>query len=217
MFPNLNGESRNDTNETILGTYSLHARDITLACDTESGADNDHRGAGTTVAIRSRGNGLASADGRVWIDASGTAVMTCDTACLGIRREDGKQEILAETDMTGQITLRQATPVLSPHIVLNGDGIELGVGPDGVGARIKMTATGITLSFGVSKMEFTASGIKMTVAEVNTLDLNPGGLDVNVLTAAIKAMVQAEVNANVRTSVSAGVMLQESAAMIMIG
>src|SRR4051794_40423445 len=211
------GPSPNDTNETILGTYSLHARDISLICDTESPADDHHRGAGTNVAIRSRGNGLASADGRVWIDASGMAVMSCDTACVGIRRENGQQEILAETDMTGKITLRQATPVLSPHILLDSNGIELGVGPDGVGARIKLTATGITLSFGIAKMEFSATGIKMTVAEVNTLELSPTGLDVNVLTASIKAMVQAEVNANVRTSISAGAMLQESAAIIMIG
>jgi hypothetical protein len=213
----MSGPSPNDTNETIRGTYSMHARDIALICDTASQADQERSSKGSRIAIRSQGNGLGAADGRVWIDASGSAVISCDTACLGIRRTTGSQEILAETDPTGKITLRQATPVLSPHIRLDDQGIELGVGPDGVGARIKLTATGITFSFGISKMEFTATGVKMTVAEMNTLEMAPQGFEVNALTSAVKSMIQTQVQGGVQTTVSASAMLQESAAIIMIG
>ena len=217
MPPQVDGPSPNDTDETIRGTYSLHARDISLICDQQAAEGIPSRPGDTRIAIRSHGGGLAEADGRVWIDASGTAILTCDTACLGIRRENGRQEILAETDPTGTITLRQATPVLSPHIKLSSEGIELGVGPDGLGARINMTATGITLSFGIAKMEFSATGIKMTVAEVNTLELAAQGFEVNALLSAVKSIIKTDVQGGVMTNVTASAMLKESAAITMIG
>ncbi|WP_435015768.1 hypothetical protein TA3x_003320 [Tundrisphaera sp. TA3] len=211
------GPSPNDTNETIRGTYSMHARDISLICDEQPAEGIPARDGGTRVAIRSHGGGLSAADGRIWIDATGTAAITCDTAILGIRRAGGKQEILAETDPTGTITLRQATPVLSPHIKLDDQGIELGVGPEGVGARIKLTAQGITLSFGISKMEFGPTGIKMTVAEVNTLELAATGFEVNALMAALKSMVNTDIQGGVMTTVQASALLKESAALVTIG
>ena len=170
------------------------------------------------VLINSQGNGSLTKDGHLQLNATGSVLLACDTASLGIRSTPASQEIHLECDATGTITIHQGTPVISPQIVLKADGITLSVGPDPIGAKIEMTAEGITLQCGpLSKMQITPQGIKLSVADLNSVELTPSETDVSGLMVKVNGQIQTDIQGGVQTNIQAGAILQEKGALTMIG
>jgi type VI secretion system secreted protein VgrG len=105
---------------------------------------------GFGILLDAQGKGPGKADGNLWLNATGSAQITCDTACVALRKKD-KQEILVECDKTGEITLHQAS-VLHPKQTFTPEGITLSLGQppelvvDKNKVEIKMTKDEIHLT-----------------------------------------------------------------------
>jgi hypothetical protein len=204
-----------DQGKVYEGYYALHANDISLHSTAPKG---EGAGDGSRVVIDAQGGGSGTKDGHLLLNATGSALLVCDSASVGIKCSQASQEVHIECDATGKISIHQGTPVVSPLIVLKSDGITLSVGPDPAGAKIEMTAEGITLQCGpLSKIQITAQGIKLSVADLNSVELKPSEVDVQGLMVKLNGQIQTDIQGGVQTNVQAGAMLQEKGALTMIG
>jgi len=203
-----------DTGKIIDGPYTIHANDINLLSLASDDADGSK---GSNFLLDAQGNGADKKDGHLWLKASGTACMLCDTACVAIQTKT-KQEILIECDDTGEITIHQGKLLTDPTIVLKPEGITLSVGPDAMASKIEITKDGITLSCGpMAKIQMTQQGIKLVVADMNSVELKPAEVDVQGLSVKVNGQIETDIQGGVQTKVSAGAMLKEQGAITMIG
>jgi hypothetical protein len=204
-----------DVNRVYEGNYNIHAYDISLLSEASKGADAP---GGSWVFVAAEGGGMDKMDGHVLVTATGSALMVVGTASVGISKTASGQEVHVECDATGTITIHQGDMVASPTILLKPDGITMTVGLPGLGSQIQMTQDKITLQVGpLAKMEMTAQGIKLVVADMNSVELKPTEVDVQGLSVKVNGQLQTEIQGGVQTKVSAGAMLQAQGAITMIG
>ena len=112
------GKKTANAGKVIDGAYTLHANDITIQARAPEGPDASK---GAYFMLDAQGGGADKKDGHLWLKASGTACMLCDTACVAIQTKT-KQEILIECDDTGEITIHQGKLLTDPTIVLEAGG-----------------------------------------------------------------------------------------------
>jgi type VI secretion system secreted protein VgrG len=170
--------------QMVEGCLARYAHDIALVSNWQRPTDAPAGIVG--ILIDSQGSGPAKKDGILWVNATGTSLLTAGTACVALRNAD-KEQILIECNALGEICIHQGSPAASPKIELTPEGITLSVGP-AVGpplAKITMTQTAITLSFGapqpIAQIKLGPNGIEFKVAEVNTVAITPKGFELGGL------------------------------------
>jgi hypothetical protein len=208
------GDTSADVNRVYDGYHTIHANDISFfSTAPQEGPD---AAAGSRIVLDAQGSGAT--DGHVLLTGSGSTLMLVAGSSVGIRNTGSSQEVHVECDPAGKITIHQGDLVASPTVVLDPTGITMSVGLPGLGAKIAMTQDKITFQVGpLAKMEMSAQGIKLVVADMNSVELKPDGVDVKGLNVKVNGQLEAAIDGGAETKVSAGAMLQLQGAITQIG
>jgi type VI secretion system secreted protein VgrG len=122
------------------------------------------------------------------LTGQGVVNLECGAGIVSIvYKADDNSIVTLDGGKLGQVKLQVGMPKVGPRVTLDGtaNSIDLAVGAAGTGASIKLDLNGITLQFGVYKLELTANGIAQTVG-TNKVEVTPAQINLTAPAGEIK-------------------------------